>query len=122
MGTRPLPLNRNLQLSSFATTSEGVFTEEVQSSFEIGMKREPFVDSFPNESISYHEIAIHYNEVNVRLSVPLNHLRPVKFGFLSSIGHHRGAELASTTSHDNIGVHLTSPINIIEIFGTFDAQ
>lgn len=32
MGTRPLPLNRNLQLSSFATTSEGVFTEEVQSS------------------------------------------------------------------------------------------
>lgn len=79
-------------------------------SFEIGMKREPFVDSFPNESISYHEIAIHYNEVNVRLSVPLNHLRPVKFGFLSSIGHHRGAELASTTSHDNIGVHLTSPI------------
>lgn len=32
MCTRPLPLNRNLQLSSFTTTSEGVFTEEVQSS------------------------------------------------------------------------------------------
>lgn len=93
-------------------------------SFEVGMKREPFVDSFPNESISYHEIAIHYNEVNVRLSVPLNHLCPVEFGFLSSIGHHRGAELASTTSHDNIGVHLTSPVLKVSIqsFSIFQIQ
>lgn len=86
------------------------------------MQWQTFVHSFSNEPISYHEVAVHDDEVNVWLPTPIDHLGPVEFGFSSSIGHDRSAELSSTTSHYHIRVHLASPINIVQILGTFDAQ
>ena len=84
-------------------------------SFEIWMQWQTFVHSFSNEPVSYHEVAVHDDEVNVWLPTPIDHLGPVEFGFSSSIGHDRSAELSSTTSHYHIRVHLASPIlNFIE--------